>query len=156
MNDDWELGFAGDLHLAQENLLLYVSRRVVVVIVKADLTESDHARMARKRFEFNMIVVGGQFGVVRMNADSGVDPVVPLGDTNRAIESARPGAAADSENVYYARGASALQHFSTIGVESRTLQMRVGIYQHLLEAGADGDIFEKAREHRQAFLADGG
>ena len=35
-----------------------------------------------------------------------------------------------------------------------TFQMCVGIDQHLLEASADRDVFEKAGEDRQAFLAD--
>ena len=89
-----------------------------------------------------------------MNADAGIDPVVLLGDADRAIESAGTGAAADGQDIYYSSRASTLERLRAIGVEPGTFQMCVGIDQHLLEASADRDVFEKAGEDRQALLAD--
>jgi|SRR5215469_2122140 len=145
MNDDWKFGRARDFHLAKKDLLLYVTRRVIVVVVETNLTEPNYARIARKGFEFCVIALRRQLGFMRVNTDAGVDPIVLISDADSAIERARSGAAADSKNVYDASGPSALQHFVTISVEPGAFQMRVGIDQHLLEAGAYGDVFEEAR-----------
>ncbi len=47
VDDDGELGRAGLVELAPEDLLLHLARRVVVVIVEANLAPGDYARMFR-------------------------------------------------------------------------------------------------------------
>src|SRR5690349_17813169 len=100
VDDDRQFSRARDLHLAQEDLLLHIARRMIVVVIESDLAEPNHATMTRKRFELCVVALCSQPGFVWMNADAGIDPVVLLSDADRAIESAGPGAAADRKDVY--------------------------------------------------------
>src|SRR5215472_8275212 len=109
-----------------------------------------------------------------MNADSGVDPIVLLGEWESGVELfwTRPGA--NSEKRGDARGASAFEHGVAIVRELREINVGVRIDKihclrrqvaatiraryivPLLQAGADFDVFVgEAGKDRTAFGADG-
>ena len=52
MNDDGQPGRARDFHLPDEDALLDIARRVIVVIIQADLTPRDHVFTLRQTVEF--------------------------------------------------------------------------------------------------------
>ena len=89
MDHDRQLRGARLRELAAKNLLLHVARRMVVVIVEAHFAPGNHARMLGEFVELREVLVGGGVGVVRMDADRRVDPVVLLGERNRGIEALR-------------------------------------------------------------------
>ena len=68
MNDDRQLGGACHLHLLNENALLHVARRMVVVVIEADLAPGDHLGFVREPCEFVEICLLCQCRFVRMNA----------------------------------------------------------------------------------------
>ena len=73
MDDDGELGGAGDFHLADEDIFLDVARGVVVVIVEADFSAGDDFGGAGELFELGEVGVGGFGGFVGMDAGGGVN-----------------------------------------------------------------------------------
>ena len=78
MDDDGQFGGAGQFHLTDEDSLLCISRRMIVVIVEADLAPCDHLRPARELFKFGEVGISGEFGFVGMNANCGVNHLVLL------------------------------------------------------------------------------
>src|SRR5690348_1372041 len=99
---------------------------MVVEIIEAHLAPGEHARMLRQFSERYKMLFGRDTGVVRMNADRCVDPIVPLGEWNRGIDALRRArAAADREDRLHAGGTGALQHRLAIFRERVALQMRM-------------------------------
>jgi hypothetical protein len=62
-----------------------------------------------------------------MDAHGGVNPVMPLGDFDGAIERPRPVAAADGQNALQSGSAGAFEHLSAVGIEFMALKMGVRI-----------------------------
>src|ERR1700756_2293081 len=79
MNDERELGGAGEFHLIAEGALLNIARRMVVEIVETDFTPGDYLGMQRETGECVEVCRSDFPSFVRMDADGGVDPVVRLG-----------------------------------------------------------------------------
>src|SRR5690349_15760872 len=89
VNDDGHFAFAGGTQLSFESLDLHVLRRVVVMKVETNLAPRDYASGSVEELGdlfFRSVVV--MAGVVRMNADCGVDVRVPAAHLDRAFEDA--------------------------------------------------------------------
>ena len=80
MNDDRALKFASQFHLANQNLLLHIAWRVVVVIIQADFAHGNHLGMSRQLK--NLLGVGMRevSSFVGMDADGRKNPVVTFRD----------------------------------------------------------------------------
>ena len=127
MNDYRFSDTVGDGELVAEDLLLNVARRVVVVIVESDFAPADNANVAGVGFRFLKMARSGEFGFVGMDADSGVDPGVLLGEGNCGVELVGAGSAADGEDGGDAGFASAGKDGVAVGFEVREIEMGVGV-----------------------------
>ena len=79
-----ELG--GELELRFEEAALGVVRRVVAEVVEAGLADGDGARVARAaRAARRAGRASGSSGLVRVDAERGVDAVVLLGELERLV-----------------------------------------------------------------------
>ena len=111
--------------------------------------------MAGQRLQFGVVGFSRQLGLVWVDPDAGIDPIVLLGNANRAVERTGTGTAADGKDVHDSGSPRALQHGGAVTIEAWTFQMRMGIDQHLLEAGTHGNILEEACENGKSLFADG-
>ena len=137
MDDDRQFRRTRKLHLADEYVLLHVARRVVVIVVEADLSPSDDLRPARELLEFCEIGVFSQLGLVRMNADARINEVVLLSNPDRAIECPGPVAGSDAENVGDTSFLRPSDDLLAIRIEARAVEVAVGIDVHeMLVCGA--------------------
>ncbi len=127
MDDDGEMGLAGEAELAAKDGLLNVARRVVIEIIEADFAPGEDAGVLGEAGEFGEPFFGGEFGFVRMDADGGVDPVVFFGERNGDVEAIGGGAAADGEDILDAGVAGASEHGVAVGVELGKFEMGVRI-----------------------------
>ena len=127
MNNDGQMGFAGEGKLATEDILLHVARRMIVKIIEADFAPGEDARMLGEAREFGEPFFGGELGFVRVDADGGVDPVVFFAERNGDVETIGGGAAADGEDGLHAGVAGACEHFVAVGVELGEFEMGVGV-----------------------------
>src|SRR5262245_46492148 len=83
MNYDGQIQRASDLKLPPEYSALHVAWRMVIVIVEADFTPSDHARTLLCQISQSLFRRAvKQFRVVRMNADGAVNLIVVLSQLN--------------------------------------------------------------------------
>src|SRR5262249_34060262 len=95
MDDDGQFGLCSGRQRVAEYFGLYVARRVVVVIVEADLAPGNHFRMLGKASEFIEMRRRHFLRFVGMDANAGVNPVVLLGVRNRRVELLRTGTGAN-------------------------------------------------------------
>ena len=98
MDNDRQPGGCGQFHLAAENFFLHIARRVIVKIIQADLTPRDQLGMFCQPRHLFVIGFCGYAGFMRMQACAREDPVMLLGDLQRAVISSRAGAAANGKN----------------------------------------------------------
>jgi len=134
VDDDGQLCVAGLSQLAAENWLLDFGRRFFVMIVEAHFAPSDYFGIFREGVEVGVILFLGFGGVLRMDAHSGVDPIVVFGYCDGGIETFRTRtAAADRQYVLHACGLGALEHFGAVGVEvfGFEVRVRVNYFQYL-------------------------
>src|SRR5438132_2705576 len=117
------------LQLFKKNLLLNVTRRVVVEIIEADFSPGNHLGCSCELTEFLEIRIGRQLRFVGMDTDGGVNEFVLLSELNSAVKRSRPRAAADGDNAINASFASPRNHLLTVSVERLPLAMCVGIYE---------------------------
>ena len=126
MNDDRQLGLPCQRHLIAKNSLLHIARRMIVEIVETNLAPGDDFWMFRQSRPVPRNVAGVTcFRFVRMNANSGVDPIVLLGKRNARNRVSRDRARADREQCGDARGAGAIEHGLAILRELREIDVRV-------------------------------
>src|SRR5262249_37143007 len=172
-----QLGRMCHFHLPDEYVLLYLSWRVVVVVVEANLAPGNHFRIARELFEAGEIRLFRQLGFMRMYAYGCVDKIMLLGDLDGTIESPRPITSSDRKHVQNACPVRPRNRLFAIRVEPRAVKMAVGIDEHdlpcrsdtpcppdprfsrcadksiratramLLQSGAQRHIFQKPRQH---------
>ena len=130
MNHNRQLGRARQFHLLQKDALLHLARRMIVEIIQPDFTPRNYLRPFGQLFEFDEIRLGSQLRLMRMNADSRVNKIAPLGDPNSAIERPRPSSAADRDNALDPSLPRARQHRVAVSVEFLAIKMCVRIYEH--------------------------
>src|SRR5262249_32324762 len=118
------------LHLADEDVLLRVAGRVVVIIIEADLSPGYYFGPARKLLKLREIGILGALRFVRVNANGGVEKLMLRGEFDRTIEGARAIAGADGGGVCYSRFDRARDYLFAVGVEARPVQVAVGVYEH--------------------------
>ena len=73
VDDDRQLGRAGQFHLLAKDLLLNIAWRVVVKIIEADFAPRNHLGMPRPLFQAGVSGVVGEARLMRMNADARPD-----------------------------------------------------------------------------------
>jgi len=126
MNDHGLLRGARQRELPAKDSLLHVARGMVVVIIEAHFAPSDHAGVAGQFFEAREMRVRGLGGVVGMNADAGVNPVVLLGEGDGGVEAfGGAGAAADGQQRGDAGGAGTFEHGRAVFIEVVEFEVRV-------------------------------
>src|SRR5437763_7752616 len=80
MNDDRQLGRTRHLHLPNENALLNIPRRMIVIIVESNLPPRDHLRIVRELLELLEIRIHREFRFMRMNSHRRINEVMRLGN----------------------------------------------------------------------------
>src|SRR2546427_11285180 len=118
------------LQLFKKNLLLNVTRRVVVEIIEADFSPGNHLGPSCELTEFLKIRIGRQLRFVGMDTDGGVNEFVLLSELNSAVKRSRPRAAADGDNAINASFAGLRNHLLTVRVELFHFEVSVGIYEN--------------------------
>ncbi len=83
MDDDGQLRLSRHLQLANENLLLHLAGRVVIVKVQPNFADGQDFGLACRGPQQVKVPFFGFLGLVRMNADRGINPVVTFGDGKR-------------------------------------------------------------------------
>ena len=84
-------------------------------------------------------------GVVRVNADGGIDKIVLFGLANGDREIGRTVARSDGQTIFQSSFTSSLDHARTIGIELLIVEMTVGIYQfHYFNRAPTGTLSRKA------------
>src|SRR5215469_8347103 len=101
---------------------------MVVEVVEANLSPGNYPAVAGQVLHLDVVRVGGQPGLVRMDADGGENPTMLFGNSDGAIQRTRPGTAANSKNALQARLTGAFQHLLAVSIELVAFQMCVGIY----------------------------
>lgn len=132
VNDDWKLKISGDFQLSNENAFLHVSRRMVVVVIKASLTYSDDLGILRSLWEKVKVRRRGFLGFVRVDPDRSVDPIELIGKRHSRGKVVRPSTSTYGKQVFQARRAGALDHSVAVTVKLRIIEMRVGIKEELI------------------------
>ena len=123
----------GQVELFDEDALLNVARRMVVVIVEADLADGQEFGVLGQSGKLFVMRWRGELGFVRVNSGGGVDPGETLGEGHR--RSQRAGGSADGQNVAHTGGLRAGQHVHAIRVEFGHVQMGMRIDQFELLGG---------------------
>ncbi len=129
MDDDGQLRGVRQFHLFAKNALLHVTGRVVVEIVQSDFAPGDHLGVIcqlRQRLQMRW---GDLFGFVRMNADSGIDPIMRFGVREGRVELFRARPRSYGENCAHARSLRANKHCIAIIRELGIINVGVGIDQ---------------------------
>jgi len=114
-----------------EDAALSVPRGVVVVVVESDLAHRPHLRFPQPFRQAGVPRVGGDPGVVGVDAGGGGQTRVTAAQLQRPVHGAalRVGVA-DGEDEADAGGARPFQHGVAVGVEGVHLQMGVGVDEH--------------------------
>jgi hypothetical protein len=118
------------LKLSEKNLLLYVTRRMVVKIIEPYLPPGNDLGSVCEQAEFLEIRICRQLRFMGMNADGGVDEFVFLGEPNSAIKRSRPRTAADRDDIFDASVPCPRDHPLTVSIELLHFEMCVGIYEN--------------------------
>src|SRR2546425_4311058 len=122
---------------------------MVVVIIKAGLPDCQDPRMPCQFLNQGVMTTFGLYRIVRMNADTGVNPITALRDGDAAAHLIRTGAVPDRENLPNTGIPSPLNRGITIFIEPRVIEVRVRINQHeSLQARAVLDFFVESRKYR--------
>ena len=130
MNDDRQFCCARKFHLPNEDVFLDLTRRMIVVLVEANLSPRDYFRFARELFKLCEIRACRQACLVWMNADRSKDEVVLFADFYGAVERTRSVARAYRKNVGDSSFARASDHLLAVGVKAGTIKMAMGIDEH--------------------------
>ena len=85
VDDDRQLRRCGQFHLAAKNFFLYVARRVIIKIVQADFAPGNQLWMFCQIRHLLIVSFRRHAGFMRMQSRAGEDPVMLLGDFQRAI-----------------------------------------------------------------------
>ena len=76
----------GERHLIAEYFLLHVPGRMIIVIIETDLAPGDDFAVSGQGGESVQVSFGNFFGIVRMDTDRGVDPIMRFRIRNGRIE----------------------------------------------------------------------
>ena len=133
VNNDGAAGTARQVELFDEDALLNVARRMVVVIVEADLADGQEFGVLGQSGKLFVMGLGGELGFVRMNSGGGVDPGKTRGEGHR--RSQRAGGSADGQNVAHTGRLRPGQHVHAIRVEFGHVQVGMRIDQFKLLGG---------------------
>jgi hypothetical protein len=102
------------------------------VEVEPDFSPRNHAFTGFAEFfdqRLRFVVI--EACVVRMDANRGVDPLMPPAHVNRAFEHSAVGiAGAHVQDCSHSGCVRAFEHFITIRVELRTINVRVRVDEH--------------------------
>ena len=125
VQDHRQPGLPGHFQLPAEDALLHLARRMIVVVIEADLAPRDHFRMPCQAGKAREMLFGGLDGFVRMDPDGRPDPVMLLRKRKRRLQLRRPASAADGRNSHHACRARSIEHRLPVVVELGKLQVRV-------------------------------
>src|SRR5260221_11445937 len=103
---------------------------MVVKIVQADLAPRDDLGIFGQPFHLRKIGVGSQLGLMRMDAERGIDTVMLPRYFDGAVKRARPGPAADGQDAFQPGFVGAGEHLRTVRVKLGPFQMSVRIDVH--------------------------
>ena len=125
VNHDRQLGSACQLHLADKNLALHLTRRMVVKVVESDLSPGQHLGMLSQLREFFEVLFACQLRFMGMDADGRINPVVPIGELYCAVKGTGAGSTAYGEDIVDPSGPGALEHLCAISIKLLHLKMCV-------------------------------
>src|SRR5262249_3491721 len=123
MDDDRQVQFFRDGELVPEHFSLKVARRIVVKVIEACFTDGNDFRMLRILFHMRIVPLFDLFGIMRMDADAGVNPIVCISNWNPATHLIRTAAVSDREYGADAGVPCALQRQVAIAIETRIVEM---------------------------------
>jgi hypothetical protein len=97
------------------------------VVIETDFAHRPHLRMPQKCPQIPERVRIGFFGVVRMNANGGVNERIYFRETNSGFQIGRPVARADGEHVFQSGGPGPFDHIGPVSIELFVVQMTMRI-----------------------------
>ena len=127
VNDNRLFGRGRDSHLLHERRFLNIARRKIVVIVETDFAHGEHLGMRQKIGQASEIARTRLRGIMRMNADCGVERRMLIGQPEAGFEIGRTVARPDGHHVLDAGSEGALDHRLAILVELGAVQMAMGV-----------------------------
>ena len=130
VDGDGQIEVAGEFELLDEDFALDFARREIVVVIEADFAERDNFRVRGQGAE---VVVGLRRdfgGIVRVDADGGVDLRVAVGEADGAVDFGRAVAGADGENARDSGCGGALENGVEVVGEALVVEMAVRIDEH--------------------------
>ena len=125
MNDHRQFRGAREFELLREDARLNVARRMIVVIIEAYFSPRHNARVAHQFRKSRQFRIARGICIVRMKSSGGENPIVLLGQSDRAANFIERRADANRQNRGHACRARAFQHGGAIAVKFRSVQVRV-------------------------------
>ncbi len=104
---------------------LHVAGRMIVVIIEADFSPGDHARIPRQAFQFRVVRFRRMPCLVRVNSRRGVNPIVRLGVRNGRSQLFDFRAVADRQQRADSRSPRSIEHGVAIRVKVGYVHVRV-------------------------------
>src|SRR5271157_4941273 len=132
MNDDRQFRRAGHFHLLKEDALLHVARRMIVEVVEPDFAPGYNLGIARQSFKLIEIFLLRELGLVRMNANRGVNAFMLLREFDSTVERARARtiSIADGEDGRDPGCLRTSKNLGAVSVVSLGVEMGVGVGVH--------------------------
>ena len=126
MDHDGFVELGGDFQLALKHGALHIARREIVVVVQADLADSQHFRMAGQIAQARESIGRSLRRIVRMDTDGCVDERVAFRLLYGHIQLA---ARTDRHHHFHAGGEGALDYLRAIGIEFLVVEVAMRIDQ---------------------------
>src|SRR5262249_599505 len=125
VDDDGQIQFFCESQLPPKDFSLNVAGRIVVKVIEARLADGNDFLMLRRLFHLGVVPLFDFAGIMRMYTDTGVNPIVRVGDWDPTTHLIRTAAVTDRQ--YHANSGipCALQRRVTMGIETRIIEVCV-------------------------------
>jgi len=131
MNHNRQLQFAGKLELSSQYVELGLAVRVVIEVIQADFAEGQNLGGFGQETDFIAMCVAEVTGLVGMDPNRRIDPIVLFRNGKRGAKSVRCGASADCHDTGNPGSAGSFNDRVAVRVEGRVVQVSMGINEKL-------------------------